>query len=107
MSDMLTEIGNGPELGRKPDAFDPAPSDGWCRCTVCNPEWYARRDALDKLDVLMDSWSDALVDAENSYTDAGDDRLFDVLHTGLNKLKDALVEELGEEEDRLRDLRGE
>ena len=103
MSTAATEIGDERVTVPVP-LFDPG-ADGWCRCHICKPEWYARHDALDKLDVVVEAWGDALVDSENSYTTAGDDPLFDVLHVALNKMQAALTDEINFEDERIDMLR--
>ncbi len=53
----------------------------------------------------MEAWSDVLVDSENSYTTAGDDPLFDVLHSLLNKALDDVTDEVNRESERIAVLR--
>ncbi len=107
MNTAATEIGDE----RTPTAvranlYDPDPVTYQCRCHVCKRSWYARHDALDTLSVTMEAWSDALVDSENSYTVAGDDPLFDYLHTKLNKMLDGVTDEINNEQERIDILRG-
>ena len=67
-----------------------------CECGLCKPEG-ERRKALGKLEVLTETWSNALVDSENSYTTAGDDPLFDLLHIALNKMRGEIIDEWNRE----------
>ena len=101
-----TEIGDRPERTNTVPPFQPSAETGDCLCVICKPGLYDRQTALEDLDVEMEAWSDKLVDAENQYTTAGDDPLFDVLHTRLNNMKDALVEEVNYESDRIREMKG-
>lgn len=87
--------------------WDPDPLTWSCRCSVCRPEWYARRKALTLLEVEVDAWSDLLVESENSYTDDGNDPLFDVLHVKLNDMRDEIVDAWNFEDERIRILRGD
>ena len=107
MNTAATEIGDKRTPLSVLNPYDPDPVTMACRCHVCKPDWYARHDALDKLDVVVEAWSDALVDSENTYTVAGDDPLFDYLHMKLNKMQDAITDEINRESERIDRLRGE
>ena len=106
MNTAATEIGDRRMLGAE-ERFVGSAETGDCICVICQPSVYARRDALNRLDVTMEAWSDALVDSENRYTTAGDDLLFDILHTKLNAMKDVTIEHINAEDERIRTLRGE
>ena len=104
-----TEIGDRREpRGLDPtEYFIPSPDTGDCICAICQPEVYARHAALDKLDKVMEAWSNVLVDSENSYTEAGDDPAFDLLHGHLNAMQDTLTDEINLEDERIDRLRGD
>ncbi len=106
MNTAATEIGDKRPTTAELNPYDPNPVTYACRCHVCQPSWYARHDALDKLSVTVEAWSDVLVDSENSYTVAGDDPLFDYLHVKLNKMLDAVTDEVNRESEYIDRLRG-
>ena len=106
MNTAATEIGEQRVLGAS-ERFVPSPDTGDCICVICQPSVYAKRDALNRLDKTMEAWSDALVDSENRYTTAGDDLLFDILHTKLNAMQDVNIDAIQAEDERIRTLRGE
>ncbi len=105
MNTAATEIGDERTPLGVLNPYTPG-KDMKCLCNVCMPDLYDRGTALDDLSVKMEAWSDALVDCENSYTTAGDDPLFDYLHGKLNKMLDAVTDEINRESERIDDMRG-
>jgi hypothetical protein len=105
MNTAATEIGDVKAGDVVP--FTPDAKTGDCMCVICTPEVYARRDALKRLDKVMEAWSDALVDSENSYTVAGDDPLFDFLHAKLHSMQAGVTDEINAEDERIFTLLGE
>ncbi len=104
MNTAATEIGDEYVV---PPAVPFTPGKGgWCVCIICKPDLYARHDALDKLSVTLEAWSDVLVDSENSYTTAGDDPLFDFLHAKLNSMLDGVTDEITREYEAINETRG-